>query len=148
MSLRKSYKTNPAAETEGVWVDMLFSEAFNGPVSFKLARMSPQNKQYATALERAWRPHEAAQKAGSLSPELGNKVFREVFCNTIVKDWRNVSKADMTGDDADATEQLPFNAENALKLLTDLPDLMSALVEKAGGLAAYTEARQGEALGN
>lgn len=148
MSLRKAFKTDATAEAEGVWVDVLYSETFKGPVAFKLARMSPQNKQYSTALERAWRPHEAAQRAGTLSTELSNAVFRQVFADTIVKDWRNVSKADLTGDDADENEQLSFNPENCRKLLETLPDLMQQLVEKANSVAAYTEAAQGEAAKN
>lgn len=142
MSLRKSYKTDTASETEGVWADVGFSAAFKAPISFKLARMSPANKVYAAELERAYRPHEAAQAAGTLDTELGNSIFREVFCNTIIKDWRNVSKEEFTGEAADADTQAVFSAEDAFKLLTLLPELEKVLIEKAKSLAAYTEAAQ------
>lgn len=141
MTLRKTFKTDPAAELEGVWADMAYNDKLEASISFKLARMSPANKQYATALERAYRPHEAQQRAGTLSPELGNSIFRRVFCDTILKDWRNVTKADFTGDEND-TELVPYSAEEAFKLLTELPDLERMLIEKAQGLAAYTEATQ------
>lgn len=142
MSLRKSYKTDADAETNGVWADVGYSDQFKGPISFKLARMAPSNKVYATALERAYRPHEAAQRAGTLSTELGNTIFRRVFCETIVKDWRNVSKEELTGNPEDAETQAVFSTEDAIKLLTDLPDLESLLIEKAKSLAAYAEATQ------
>lgn len=148
MSLRKAYKTNADAEQHGVWVDVFYSDTFKAPVSFKLARMSPANKAYSTALERAWRPHAEAQRAGTLSTEISNNVFREVFADTIVKDWRNVSKADLTGNDEDEGEQLPFTPENARKLLAELPELMTTLTNKASELAAYTEASQKAASGN
>jgi len=148
MSLRKSFKTNPEAEAAGVWVDVGYSEQFKGPISFKLARMSSANKQYATALERAQRPHETSMRSGTMSTELGNRIFREVFAANIIKDWRNVSKADLTGNDKDEAEQLMFSAENALKLCEELPDMYNLLFAKANDVAEFTEARQAEASGN
>jgi hypothetical protein len=145
MSLRQTFKTNKEAEVQGVWVDVGYSEAFNGPVQFKVARMSAANKQYSAALERAQRPHLAQINAGTMNTDLGNKIFREVFIDHILKDWRNVSKGDLTGQADDYSEQLAFTPENANKLFDELPDVYHILYGKAGEVAEFTEARQQDA---
>lgn len=139
-SLRKSYKTDTKAEEAGVWVSIGYNETLKAPVEFLIARMTGANKRYSAALEKANRPYEAEIAAGTMNKDLGNELFKGVFIETILLGWRNVSLSDLTGKDEDDAKPLEFNADNASKLMDELPDVYQVLFNKANSLGVFTEA--------
>jgi hypothetical protein len=139
MSLYKEFETNQAAEVEGKFVEYGANDDGSIP-AFKLARMSKVNKRYTKALERATRPHRRAIEMETMNNELAERLFREVFVDTVLLDWRNVQ--DREG------KKLAFNRENALKLLTDLPELYDDLQEKAKKASLFRDDASEKEAGN
>ncbi len=137
MSLRKTFKTDKSAETDGVWITVGLHN--NKPQEIKISRMTRSNKRYQKALEEATRPHSSAIQNETLEEELGGKLLREVFADTIILDWRNVPKSELTGVEADDKVDLPFSRENVLALFEELPDLYDDWESKAKKSAAFRE---------
>lgn len=141
MSLRKTFKTDKTAEVEGVWMDVAVNDHNGKPVRIKLARMSQTNKRYTKALNTATRPHQSAIQNDALDNDLAKKMLQEVFAETVLLDWENLPKSDLTGDDAD-TELLPFSKDNAMALFTEMPDLYDDWESRANKASAFRETEQ------
>lgn len=139
MSIYKQNATNADAEVHGAWFDFGTNE--DGSLQrFKLARMATSNVKYAAAIRKITTKYKKALELNTLSDELAEKVFREAFVDTVLVGWEGIS------DEKGKT--LPFNRDNALKLLTDLPDVYSALQEFAKAAANYRAASLDEDAGN
>lgn len=147
MSLRKTFKTDKIAETEGVWMDVSINDHNGKPIRIKLARMSSTNKRYTKALEAATKPHKSAIQNDAFDNELAKKLLQDVFVETILLDWDNLPKSDLTGDEAD-TELLPFTKENALALFNEMPELYDDWESRAQKAAAFREAEREKSAGN
>jgi hypothetical protein len=122
--LHKTFKTNSEKEVEGVKIE--FSDAPNDDGSiptFIISRMGKSNKVYSKALEQATRPYRRQIELQVLKNEIAESLFIGVFVNTILKGWLNVY--DEEG------QLIPFNRDNAIALLTELPDVYSRLQEEA-----------------
>lgn len=138
MSLRKTFKTDPKAEVEGVWLPVGINEHNKKPIEICVSRMSRSNKRYTKELERVTRPHSSSIQNDSMDEEIGAKLLREVFADTILMDWRNLPKSELTGNDSDS-EDLPFSRENALALFEELPDLYDDWESRAKKSATFRE---------
>lgn len=138
MSLRKTFKTDQTAEVEGVWFDVGINEHNNKPERVKLSRMSRTNKKYAKELERVTRPHQSAIQNEALDNDLGNKLLREVFVDTVILDWDNIPKSELTGNSEDS-ELLEFTRENVLALFDELPELYDDWEIKAKKASGFRE---------
>ena len=147
MSLRKTFKTDQTAETEGVWLDVAINDHNGKPIRIRIARMSPSNKRYTKALQAATRPHQSAIRNEALDEALARNMLQEVFADTILLDWDNLPKSELTGDEAD-TELLPCNKENALALFAELPDLYDDWESRAMKSSAFREAEREEVAKN
>lgn len=147
MSLRKTFKTDHAAEVNGVWVPVGMNEHNSKPIEIHISRMSKANKRYTKALEAATRPHMAAIQNESMDNDLGAKLLQEVFVDTILLGWKNLPKSELTGNDGDKAE-LPFNRENALALFAELPELYDDWEDRAKKAANFREAQQEVAAKN
>jgi hypothetical protein len=139
MGLRNNYKTDAAAEVEGVWIDVDINEHNRKPIKVKLSRMGQSNKAYTKALEERTRPHTAAIQAETLDNELGRSIMRDVFVDTILLSWENLPKSELTGVDTD-TDDLPFNRENAIALFDELPDFYDVCETHAKKTANFRNA--------
>lgn len=148
MSLRKTFKTDVKAETEGVWVEADMNEYNGKPVEIHISRMSKSNKRYSKRLEAVTRPHQSAIQNESFDNDLAENLLRNVFVDTILLGWRNLPKSDLTGNDADNDVELEFNRENALALFKELPECYDDWAERARKAAAFREATSETAAGN
>lgn len=147
MSLRKTFKTDKTAEIDGVWLEVAVNDHNGKPVRIKLARMSSSNKRYTKALNAATRPHQSAIQNDALDQELAKSLLQEVFVETVLLDWENLPKSDLTGVETDV-EPLTFNKENALALFAEMPDLYDDWESRAQKAAAFREKEREEAAGN
>lgn len=129
-SLYSMFKTDTSLETEGV--ELKYGETENGDdIVIVIARAGGSNKQYQKALTTKLRPYRRQAETGTLAKEVADDIMLDVFAETVVKSWRNITDAD--------GNVLQFNAENVKKVFRDLPDLyadvqsaaMSASVFKA-----------------
>jgi hypothetical protein len=147
MSLRKTFKTDRNAEVEGVWLEVAVNDHNNQPIRIKISRMSSANKRYTTALNKATKPHQSAINNDALDNELAKKMLQGVFAETVILDWENMPKSELTGNDED-TELLEFTQENVLALFAEMPDLYDDWESRAMKAAAFREGQLKEAAKN
>lgn len=147
MSLRKTFKTDKNAETEGVWLDVAVNDHNNEPIRIKISRMSSSNKRYTKALNAVTKPHQSAIQNDALDNDLARKMLQEVFADTVILGWENLPKSELTGKSED-TEPLEFTRENVLALFNEMPDLYDDWESRAQKSAAFREAEREETAKN
>jgi hypothetical protein len=138
MSLRKTFKTDRTAEVEGVWLEVAVNDHNGKPIRIRISRMSASNKRYTKELNKVTKPHQSAIQNDALDNDLARKMLQEVFADTVLLDWDNLPKSELTGNEADE-ELLEFNRENALALFAELPDLYDDWESRAQKSAAFRE---------
>lgn len=130
MSLHSQFATDKKAEVDGVWVEYGANDDGSIP-GFKISRMSKANKKYTKALEKATRPHRRAIELETMNNELAERIFMEVFVDTVLLEWKNIQAKD--------GEELLLSKETAMKLFEDLPELYDDLQEKAKKASLFRE---------
>lgn len=127
-SLYKTYKTDAEKEIKGV--EITFEPNEDGTVpTFIISRIAESNKEYTKALDAATKPYRRQMQLGTLPKAKDKAIFLDVFVSTIVLGWSNVQ-----GEDG---QNIPFNKANAIKLFTDLPDLLTELQVQASDAALF-----------
>lgn len=137
MGLFGVFKANNELERSGRWFDLPVVRNDDGTVpGFKMARMHANNPAYQAALERVSDDIQMAMETGTLNEATAGPVMRGVFLDTILLDWRNVidDTGEFTGTKGKA---IPFNRENADKLLVLVPDLFQILMTEAKKLGNF-----------
>lgn len=147
MGLRTTHKTDPKLEAEGVEIEVDINDHNGEPITITVARMGKSNKQYTKMLERVTKPHQAAIQNETMPIELGDRLLREVFAETVLRGWNNLPKSELTGNPED-TELLPFSKENALALFKALPGVYDDWEERAKKTANFREHEREVAAGN
>jgi hypothetical protein len=139
MSIFNQFETNQDAERDGVWVE--YGDNDDGTVpAFKIARMSKSNKKYSKALDRATRPHRRAIELETLKEDTADRVFLEVFVDTVLLDWKNIKSR--------SGEEMAFNKKSAFELMKQLPELYDDLQDKAKKAALFRQEVLEEEAGN
>lgn len=141
MSLRKVFKTDLNAEVEGVWLDVAVNDHNGKPIRIKISRMSASNKRYTKELNKVTKPHQSAIQNEALDNDLARKMLQEVFADTIILEWDNLPKSELTGNPEDV-ELLEFNRDNVLALFQEMPDLYDDWESRAQKSAAFREAER------
>jgi hypothetical protein len=139
MSLYRTFKTDATKEQKGFAVTFPANEDGTIPTIW-ISRMSQSNQRYAAAMERKTRPHRKEIEMKLLSEETASRLYREVFCETIITGWANVFDAEGNA--------LEFNFDNAIRLTEELPELYAYLQREAGDLSNYRLATQEDAAKN
>jgi hypothetical protein len=130
MSLYKQYKTDSEKEANGVKIVFDDVENANGTNPFFiLARSGGSNKAYAKALEAKTKQYRRGGQIENVKNEILEKIFMEVFIETILKGWGNQF------DENDI--EIYFSKLQAEKLLTDLPDVYERLQTESKQAANY-----------
>lgn len=130
MSIFEQFGVDNKKEEEGVWIEYPCNSDGSIP-SFKISRMSTSNKKYMLAMEKATRPIKRQLELNILKPEVGDKIFLQVFCDVILLDWKNIvtKKGDI----------VLYSKEEALSLMEKLPELYKDLRNKASEMANFIE---------
>ena len=136
--LYDNYATNKTAESSGVWID-------DSGASFKLARMGGANVKFQRAMTAAMKPFMREIQLGVIDDAVLEPVLRKVFIDTILIDWKWTETDDVSGavtvheHEIPGADDLPvaFNADAAVKLFTDLPDLYARLRNEAQSYANF-----------
>ena len=133
-NLYKRFGGTDAKSREGVWIDVEGSE-------FKVSRASGvANPRYQAALDEQQRKYRRKLDAGLLGTQKQQEIYTKVFVDTILLDWRGVKSK--TGED------VPFSKEAAIKLFTELPELLDYLSKEASDRSNFEAAIEEEELGN
>lgn len=128
MSLKNSFATNKQSETAGVWIDIC--ENVDGTTArMRIARAGRRNKAYMKAMEKATKPYRAI--LDELDSKTDDRITATVLAETIVLGWENIQEEDGVN--------LPYTKENALRILTDLPDLADLVNKKAWDITTFRD---------
>ncbi len=103
-----------------------------GEAEFIIARAGGANTKYQRVMERKMRPHRAAINAGTMDDEVMKKLLAEAYSEAVIFAWTGVN--DKKG------KSLPFNKENVVKILLDLPELFIEIVQESQRIKNYVEA--------
>jgi hypothetical protein len=123
MSLYNMYETDHDLEKGGIILN------YGEGVRIKIARAGGSNAVFVKTLEKATRPYRKQMESGTLSDDVANDLFIQVFAESVVKDWENVTDRD--GND------LQFSVDNCVKLFKDLPDLFSDVRNAASDVSNF-----------
>jgi hypothetical protein len=136
MSLRKSFKTDKSIETKGIEVDY-------GTSIFTVARAGGANKAYKKALAKALKPLRAAIEAENIDDDRAQPALIKCFAENCMLNSVTLYKGEwvkgIENPFTDDGEPLEVNAENFIKLFTELPELYRELQEKAVGRKLFLE---------
>lgn len=149
MSLRSTHETSEKLEQEGVWQDVDINDHNSKPIRIKISRMGRSNKKYTALLDKVMKPHQAALANDAMPPMLARRLLMSVFIDTILLDWDNLPKSELTGNSED-TESLDFSRENALALFNaeGMSGVYDDWRERAGKAATFREAQLEQNAGN
>lgn len=129
MSLFNQFATDTDKETK-TGVQVSYGPNGDGTVpSFTILRRGPSNQRYTKTLERESAPYRRLLDLGTLDPKIQERVMRRVFCSSVLIGWEHVQTED--------GKEIPFNFDNAVKLMETLPDLYYDLVTQADRAASF-----------
>lgn len=131
MDIKKSFGTSLALENEGVWIEL------GEGASIKVARVG--NKENKALLKKLIAPHKMAARNDKLADEVWEKITVESMAATILLDWKGIE------DDGKA---LPYNKENAIRLLTDYKDFREQVASFSSELALFQSNNEAAAIKN
>lgn len=127
-SLYKNYKMDTEKQSSGIPVHFEPNDDKSVP-TFIVCRMDESNKEYMKALDIATKPYRRQIDLKILPKEKDEEIFVEVFVNSILQGWTNVQ-----GEDGSS---IPFSKGNAIKLFTDLPEVLKELRKAASDVALF-----------
>ena len=117
------FSTNEELEKQGIEID------YGSAGVFIIARAGGSNNKFAKNLEAKTRPYRRQIEAGTMDNDVGEKLLRESFVNSVLLGWRNVKDKE--------DNDIPYNRENALKLFEELPELFKDLQQQAMSFANF-----------
>ena len=123
MSTYSKFQTDAALELNGITLDL--GEAGR----FVIARAGGANKKFAKRFAELTKPYRRAIQTETLSEEIGSKLLRQVYIETVLLSWDGVT--DENG------EKLTFTSGNAEKLFSDLPWLFEEIRRTAEDAAIF-----------
>ncbi len=145
MSLYDVFETDSDLEQKGINIDY-------GNTLITIARAGGSNKKYLRSLERRTKMYRRAIQTETMDNEVAIAVLREVYAESVILRWEtrqpstmdedgNEVKGEMVvGIEADNGDILPFNAENVVLTLKNLPDLFGDIQEQASKGSLYRAA--------
>ena len=133
MSAYDQFLTDKDLESSGVLIDY-------GDFSLTIARAGGANKAFNKTLESLSRPYRKQIQAGRLSREVQDDLMLKAFARSVVKTWEGMTDAEGAS--------LPFNEENFIKVMKDLPDLWEDIQGIALGMEAFRKEVREEEAGN
>lgn len=126
------FKTNAELENDGTWVD------YGGGLKFKIRRFSAKKSlDVRSELEKPFRMRGGN---GDIPAEFAEAVAVKHLARGVVVDWDGVVDTD--------GKALAFSADQAEKLLTDLPDLAKMLLLDSVNADNFKQADKKEVAGN
>jgi hypothetical protein len=126
----EAFETSKKLEQDGIVLDY-------GSFKFTIARAGGANRKFANLLDRKLRPHRRAIQAGVFDDETAQRLLAESYAEAVVLGWEGVTDRD--------GNPLPFNRENCVRLLTDLPSLFEDVREQAQNASNFLAADREQA---
>lgn len=127
-SLYTTFGTDKSLEKDGIVLEY-GSNAQGVPVQIRIARAGGANVKFAKVLEHKLKPYKRTLDA--LDNKVAEKLLIETYADTVILSWTGVQ--DREGND------LEFNRDNVIKVLTDLPDLFIDIQQQSQKFALFRE---------
>jgi hypothetical protein len=125
MSLKELYKTDPTLEKDGVWLDFGETEGDDPqPIRIKISRAGGGNRAFQKFTERAMAPHKRALQRDELANSIIDRITKQAYATTIVKEFLNVDVEDEEGN----SSIVAYTPANALLLFDQLPAIFEEIV--------------------
>ena len=140
MSLYTQNYVSKKSAKDGVWVEMFCGEGVPN-ARFKLAyRCFSTNPDYGAAFTKVIVDNRSKVEEGALSKAEDDHLMLCLFCEYILLDWEGV---------ADLKEkEIPFNKENAIRVMTDLPPVYDYLKQRSVEISLFQQKDEKKQLGN
>lgn len=142
MSLKKIFGVDKAKEQGGIWVDVCDNDD-GSQCRIKVARMSMSNKKFAKETAKRNKKYRGRLDAIPIERQLRENI--ELFVDTTMLGWENVIDYRQTIKSGDPLPKLPYNRENAVWLLNDLPSLFDLLTTEAAEISNFQSENEIEA---
>jgi hypothetical protein len=130
----KQFKTDPRAESEGVFLDY-------GTFRVRVGRMGGQNKRYLAAVAKASAPHRHAIQAGTLANDTAEAIALEIMAGAVILSWASQNEAGelVPGVYLPDGQIEPYSKEAVKRALHDLPELYRDIQAQARNVNLFLE---------
>lgn len=162
MGLFKNYSTSKNLELDGV----VFTP--DSTTAITIARAGGANVKFSKLLDKKAKPFRRQIEAGTLDPDLDRKMMIEAYTDAIIRNWESLVDApNETGKqlvpgieanpdapegtythNADENGLVPYNRQNVIATLHQLPDLFLAIQQEAQSVANFRQAEREADSGN
>ncbi len=123
MSTYSAFATESSLETNGITLD------FGNAGKVRIARAGGANKKFEKAMMRLTKPYRHAINSGTIDPKTADQLLYRAYAEAVVIGWEGI-----TGKDG---ADLPFSADAAVALFTDLPDFFQQIRRNADSSALF-----------
>ncbi len=131
LDLKKEYAVDKNKEIDGVWQD------FGSGARMKIARIG--NPEYQKVFQKISKPHRKSIRRGTLADDVAEKLLVEAMADSILLDWDGVEEGGQV---------LPYNKENAMRILLEYKDLRDQVTEIANEMESFRAEEDQEAEKN
>jgi len=132
-SIFSQFGTNTDLERSGRWVEFYGDDCL---YKFLLARAGGANETYQRNLLQATKPYrKGSVDIEDLPPATQRQIMIKVYAETVIRDWSGI----VFEDDG---PEIPFNVDNAKRLLADAPQLFDFIAAEANNFRNYMEAKR------
>jgi hypothetical protein len=135
----EQFSTDTESETSGILLNY-------GEFRITIARAGGANKKFIRLLETKTKPYRRAIQTDTMDNERGNAILIAVYSEAIILNWerRDEKGKDKWTQGIEAPPgakqaTLPFNRENVVVTLTDLPELFLDIQEQASKAALFRQ---------
>lgn len=139
-SIMKAWGTDRSKESDGIWVDVCVNDD-DSVARIKVRRMGQSNEAFSKLYAKLGKKFRTMRGDKN---KLKDKALLEAFCETCIVGWEHIEDINPkpatsapNGATVPAPKYMPFNKENAIKLLTAVPDLADHLVNEATELQNF-----------
>lgn len=124
MSLYNTFKTDQNLES-GKGVDLDYGDG----VVITIHRAGGSNKKYSTLAAQKLKPYARKINNGTADADVIERVMAEIYAEAVIVGWKGVTDSE--------GKAMKFTKENAVKLLTDLPDLFADIQAQADKISNF-----------
>lgn len=128
MSLFEQFETDRNKEKDGVPVTYGANKDGTIP-TFYLARMGGVNSKYSMLIKKLTKQYKRQIQLDSLPEDKVIEISMQAFVGGVLRGWENIQGRD--------NKIIPFTSDNAIKLLTKLPDLFNDLIAQASDIDLF-----------
>lgn len=108
--------------------------------SITIHRAGGTNRKFLRIMAAKFKPYERQMQSDTLDEAVSRRLLAETYAESVIIGWRGVKDA--------AGHELAFTQENAIKLLTDLPELFADIREQATKVANFRREQAEETAKN